>query len=453
MAPATRPAGGRAARAGWRLSSLPASTWGSCRRWGPPRSPPRPPPRPPPAPRGCPASRCSASWPTWSSAGAAATWPWKVSGPRGPLPAVPPVPCSCAAVLPAPSSHPLVPSVRATRRWCSGGAAQCAQGLGRAVHVLRAAEGGLRARRHRRALSTVTAWGCMQGADAGAVHVSSGYLQCVHPLRRCVPVCTTSLQCRAGCTPAPHACSAGLRAVAPDICPAELCMFVTCVQCQAASMLVRCRCNAELCMLRHKCIAGLCTFAPRICSAGLQEGTHRVSVCLQHGAVRVRSAVPGCRALLAARGRLRGSAPALAPGRRRDSLPARLPQGIPGAPAGKALAPPQRCHGRAQGPACSLLPLAEPWRCRAGPRGPIPLGGGALLPPPQPPRMGCVTASLPAPALALRPDEFIAGRRGPAAPWGQRACHARSTLCAVPAPHGHPVRAAPSHAAPPARPR
>lgn len=264
MAPATRPAGGRAARAGWRLSSLPASTWGSCRRWGPPRSPPRPPPRPPPAPRGCPASRCSASWPTWSSAGAAATWPWKVSGPRGPLPAVPPVPCSCAAVLPAPSSHPLVPSVRATRRWCSGGAAQCAQGLGRAVHVLWAAEGGLRARRHCRALSTVTAWGCMQGADAGAVHVSSGYLQCVHPLRRCVPVCTTSLQCRAGCTPAPHACSAGLRAVAPDICTAELCMFVTCVQCQAASMLVRCRCNAELCMLRHKCIAGLCTFPPHV---------------------------------------------------------------------------------------------------------------------------------------------------------------------------------------------
>lgn len=207
MAPATRPAGGRAARVGWRLSSLPASTWGSSQRWGPPRSPPRPPLHLPRAPRGCPASRCSASWPTWSSAGAAATWPWKVSDPRGPLPAVPPVPLLVCRGAPRPVVTPLGALGACNTEMVQGGGLHNAR-RGRAGRCMWcAAEGGLRARRHRGALSTVTAWGCMQGADAGAVHVCSGYLQRVLALRArlqhvlavqgWVHVCAARLQCRA----------------------------------------------------------------------------------------------------------------------------------------------------------------------------------------------------------------------------------------------------------------
>lgn len=246
MAPATRPAGGRAARAGWRRSSPPASTWGSCRRWGPPRSPPRPPPRPPPAPRGCPASRCSASWPTWSSAGAAATWPWKVSGPRAPPPRGASRPLPVRPGAPCPVVTPLG-ALGGVQRVQRRGRALCVQqrgctmrtgaGPGRARVVQR--RGGLCARLQR----AFAVQGCVHAGSAGlcacsqhgpacmfaprgAVRISSGYLQCgvacVLLLQRCLRVCTTSLQRRSGCTHALHTCSAGLCAFAPDICDAEL---------------------------------------------------------------------------------------------------------------------------------------------------------------------------------------------------------------------------------------
>lgn len=272
----------------------------------------------------------------------------------------------------------------------------------------------------------------MQGLCTFAVGISSACLHCVH-------VCSTSLQRRAGCTSAPHACSAGLRAFAPLICTAELCMSMMCmhvceVQVQCRAVRVGVQGALQGCARWHPVFAAQgCRNACTVCLSAFAARCPAAGPCLQPGAVsgallqRWLQAGAGIPSRLGFPRESRGP---------RQGRPWRLPS----AAAGGRRAPRARC--------CRWPSPAACGGAVRGPRGPIPWG-----PPPQPPRMGHVTASLPAPALALRPDEFSAGHRGPAAPWGPWACHARSTLCAVPAPHGHPVRAAPSRAAPPARPR
>ena len=161
---------------------------------------------------------------------------------------------------------------------------------------------------------------------------------CAFTAQRCMhELCVLTVQhhariCRAG----PCACFHG------GACVCMICMFAA----QPAACVSLYICSAGLFAGLH-CLQlrALCVFESRLCCAGLHVP---FVVCCS-------STVPSSRALLTARVRLWGSAPALAPDRRRDSLPARLPQGIPGAPAGKALAPPQRlCSERAAAGPCVL---------------------------------------------------------------------------------------------------
>lgn len=165
---------------------------------------------------------------------------------------------------------------------------------------------------------------------------------CAFTAQRCIQeLCMLSVQHRACiCRAGPCAC------FHHRACVCVTCMFAAQAVVRVSTVHLQCR--------------AFCMLAPSICSSGLCVCLNRVfavqgCTCLLHTVCSSSSTVPDSRALLTARGRLRGSAPALAPGRRRDSLPARLPQGIPGAPAGKALAPPQRlCSGRVAAGPCVL---------------------------------------------------------------------------------------------------
>lgn len=167
-------------------------------------------------------------------------------------------------------------------------------------------------------------------------------------------------QCRALCDFTAQRCMHELCVLTVQRC-ARICRAgpCACFHCRACVCMIRMfAAQAAACVSLYICSAGLfaclhslqlrvlCVFESRLRCAGLHVPFAR-GVLQQHGA--------HSRALLTAQVRLWGSAPALAPDRRRDSLPARLPQGIPGAPAGKALAPPQRlCSGRAAAGPCVL---------------------------------------------------------------------------------------------------
>lgn len=242
-APAVHPACSSAAQEGWRFSSPLASTWGSCQRWGPPRSPPQHPLLLHPAPWDCLASRCSASWPNWSCANAAVTWPWKVSSPVRPLPiAVPPPRC-----LPG-----ILSMVHATQRSCSGGAAACVQGCA-GQSACRAAEEGLCARSQ----CAFTAQG-----RVNAVLAVQGFV-CLHGAAlhaRAVPAHSAALRsyCRAG----PCAC---FRCRA---CVCIICIFAV------QGFFARLQCLQ---------LGALCVFESRLCCAGLRVPFARGEL-QQHGA-------------------------------------------------------------------------------------------------------------------------------------------------------------------------
>lgn len=390
-APAVHPAGSSAAQEGWRLSSPPASTWGSCQRWGPPGSPPQHPPLLHPALWGCLASHCSASWPNWSCANAAVTWPWKVSGPLCPLPIAVPPPHCCAPRCPP----GMLCAVHATQRSCSGGAAACVQGCAGQSACCAAGE-GLCARSQRafivqghvHAVLAVQGFVCLHSTalHAGAVHALSAapctYLQsrtvCVFPPQS---LCVRDL----------YVCSTGHCA----------CFHRTFA---VQGFLHACT--------EHLQLRALCVFEPCLCCAGLHVPFAHGVQQQQHGARQQGPAhSPG-----PSSGLCSSAGSRQAPG----FPPSSASPGNPGGPCregpGTSPAPLQWAGGRrAVRARCWLCFAIGLWVCVGAVESPwsrLPQMGLWL---------GCITASLPTLALALCTDEFIAGRcHAPisAAHWG-----------------------------------